>query len=214
MFKFFCSKKGFTFVELMAVVTILGILTAVAVPLFISGLNNQKRKDCQNQCIVMETVVKQAMYGMIDNGAKQEEYKEGEVVVKEEIDIAGWGDGPDKIQYNPGSGIENNDHTRTKLNIDSKYDYKYCTIFNKTLTLGKIRGGYWADGSFESYKVGATPKNHRYLKKKSLENALLYKYLSNSELPICPFDDPDSPKYHYVIFGDGSVFCTCPECNK
>lgn len=192
MFRFLRSEKGFTVVELAAVLIVLGILTAVAVPLFAVSLKSQKRKDCRNQALVVETLVQQAMYGMIDNGKKQET-----------INIAAWADGGTlpKIQHNPADS----------LNIPSSYDYKYYTVFDKNLTLGDIRGHYWKDYGNLSYSEGCD--NGHYLKKKAMDNALLYTFLSNGEFPVCPFDDPDSPQYKYVVFEDGSVFCTCPECN-
>lgn len=193
MFRFLRSEKGFTVPELAIALVILGILTAVAVPLFTAGLNEQKQKDCRNQALIIETTVQQAMYGMIDNGKKQET-----------INIASWADGgtPVKKQHTPADG----------LNIDSSFNYKYYTVFDKNLTLGDIRGHYWKDFGNVSYPDGC--ENGHYLKKKAMDNTSLYTFLSNEEFPFCPFDDPKSPQYEYVIFEDGSVFCTCPDCNE
>lgn len=69
MYKFLKTKKAFTYVELMIVVLLLGILTAVAIPLAGSVIKNQKTKDCKNQIVIIEGHVKTVMSGMEDNGA-------------------------------------------------------------------------------------------------------------------------------------------------
>jgi prepilin-type N-terminal cleavage/methylation domain-containing protein len=58
MFKLM-NKKGFTLVELMIVVVILGILVAIAVPIFNSVTKNAKRKACQSNMRVMLGIVVQ-----------------------------------------------------------------------------------------------------------------------------------------------------------
>lgn len=191
LYKLFLSKKGFTMVEILIVVLVLGILTAIAVPVFSLSLKKQRQDDCRNQRLVIETAVQQAMYGMIDNGRKQDK-----------INIALWADGANKIQYNPNGQI--------KFNLDESYNYTYYTPLNESLTLGQIRGGYNPDYSKESCELTG-----KYLKKQRLENVAFYTYLDNMEIPVCPFaDDTNSQGYYYCIFADGTVCCTCPDCNE
>lgn len=201
LYQFLCSKKGFTMIEILIVVAVLSILVGVCVPIFDASLKIQKRNDCRNQTLVIKTAVTQAMFGMLDNGRRQEE-----------IDIAYWPDGGEfyKAQYNPND-------PDLKLNLGSEYDYKYFTKLDEVLTLGKIRGGYRDINQYPDYKDGCE-NQRRYLKKKNLENVEFYRFLDNQELPVCPFANYENDKteddYYYCIFYDGTVCCTCPECNK
>lgn len=200
LYRFLSSKKGFTMMEILIVVIILGILVGVAVPVYTGVLNTQKRNDCRNQKLVIQTAVKQAMFGMMDNGKRQEE-----------IAIPFWPDGGDlmKKQYRP-------DDPNFKLNVDSALNYKYYTKLDEAITLGDIRGGYRDINQYPDYKDGCD--KGFYLKKQKLENVEFYKYLDNQEIPVCPFADyenePTDDDYFYCIFYDGTVCCTCPECNE
>jgi prepilin-type N-terminal cleavage/methylation domain-containing protein len=211
-FRILKSKKGFSLVELMTVVVILGILSAVAVPMFINAFDAQARKDCKNQVTVIEAQVKEAMTGMMDNGAAQ--YKTELVGGIENKYL--WIDFS-KIQDDHKAKYAADD---VEGNSDDVYNNKQCFVLIKSqdipgkiaFTLGDLRGGYRPQ-NLNEYKEGCD--QGYFLKKKKLENVEFYKYLPNEEIPICPFSNPDKNEiYYYYIFDDGEVICSCPKCHK
>ena len=72
LYKNLHNKKGFTLTEIMTCVIVLGILTAVAVPIFSLSVKKQRVQECQLNRQMVTTTVRNVMAGMTDNGAKQE----------------------------------------------------------------------------------------------------------------------------------------------
>lgn len=63
------SKKGFTLVELMIVVVIMGILVAVAVPVYGAVTKNAEKKSCDSNIrIIKENLSSYQMTGGADGG--------------------------------------------------------------------------------------------------------------------------------------------------
>lgn len=231
MFRFLLSKKGFTVVELVMTVTILAILTAIAIPVFGAGLKKLKQNECRNQRTVISTAVEQAMSGMIDNGKKQPK-----------IDF-------EKLQADHYSVYEADDIVG---NSDDAYNGKKCfvlwyTKFNSTvdmhtatkasnqqpMTFADLRGGYRPNPDTVTNRDGTTYEegcaDGYYLKKEkytthtdedgnTVEAMKFYELLDNNEIPVCPFAKEDyskdkAPEYMYFIFEDGTVLCSCDECH-
>ena len=130
LYKFFLSKKGFTLVELLVVVTILGVITAIAVPVFSAGLKKQRQDDCRNQRLVIQSTIQQAMYGMIDNGRRQEK------IYFEDLQTDHY------CQY-PGDGVVGNgDDAFVGQNCFVIWYNKIDTTNQLVFTLGDLRNGY------------------------------------------------------------------------
>ncbi len=196
MYRYLLSEKGFTAIEILTVVVILGILTAVGVPVFTSIQKTQEINDCKNQRTVIQALVKEAMYGMVDNGMPQYKIVDG-VMDKDEIVI-------DFAKVTRKT-------TLTKIEKDTctKYQGEDCFVLvqgDDCFTLGELRGGY-RDG-VEEYEDGCKLGN--YLKKEKYADTPFYLFLSNEEVPVCPRNN--SAKYY--IFADGTVVCSCHDCHE
>lgn len=232
LYRFFLSKKGFTAVEMLIAVSVLGILTAVAVPVFKGAVEKQKLNECSNQRTVIKTAFEQVMYGMVDNGKKQETIKDANGnVIRYALNFSGKRPPHLNVKY-PAVKVDDTAGIGTG---DDAYVDSPCFVLcydkqipgKKPFTIGDIRGGYrpktkeqdsvngkdYYEGCAEGY----------YLKKKELKDKPFYEYLNSDEIPVCPFADLDdndkSNDYYYHILWDTQtdslkVLCSCPECNK
>ncbi len=207
LYSFFLSKRGYTFVEVLIVVTVLGILVAVGVPIFTTGAKAEKIRDCNNQRTVIQGTVQEAMTGMMDNGKSQDKIRFDRIQDDHEGTL------PASLQ-----AIANNKKTAGDISCTN------CLVLIEdqqiagkiAFTLGDLRGGYRDVNTYPEYRDGCDWGY--FLKKKILAGNKFYLYLANEEIPVCPFadftDNKENNDYYYYIFEDGSVYCSCPECNK
>lgn len=221
LYRFLLSKKGYSFVEVLIVVVVLGILVAVGVPIFVSGYRAQAVKDCNNQKTIVSTLFGEVTTGMMDSGTTQDKVDFSRVQADH------------KATY-PGDGVNG-----TK---DDAYVGKDCFVLIEdqgipgkiAFTIGDIRGGYFGQNAWNSYaevvrvhgsydeyyteKYDLGVERGYYLKKQAMENEKFYLHFTNQEIPVCPFADFDNNSttddYRYYIFEDGTVVCSCPHCNE
>lgn len=233
MFKFLLSKKGFTLTEIFTVTIIIAILAAVAVPIFSSSVKKQHQNECKNNRTIISTAFEQVMYGMVDNGKKQESLRDAnKVVIRPALDLNNSKIQEDhKVTY-PAVAIKDDKNIGV---ADNDYFGDACFVLcydkqipgKKPFTIGDIRGGYrpktkeqdsingkdYTEGCADGY----------YLKKSSLGDKPFYEILDNQEIPVCPFadfsDTDTTNDYYYHILWDTDtdsikVLCSCPECNE
>ena len=193
LYRYLLSKKGFTMMEMLIAVLVLGILVGVAVPLFSNVIEIRKKEDCESQRAVVNGLVLEAMTGMMDNGKKQP-----------------------KIYFNKVQVDHKTTYPITEGDGDNAYEGNECFILCSSgdgrvaFTLGDLRGGY-RDDSIEEYNEGCDLGY--FLKKEKLKNVMFYTYCVNHEPPFCPFSDEDEPIYYY-IFEDGTVLCPNEACHE
>lgn len=170
MYRFLCSKKGYTFMEMMIVVALLGILVAVGVPIYFISARKQRVNDCKMQREVIAATVNEIMTGMMDSGKQQPSIDMAKIAAANKKTIGGV----------------------TYVILDS-------------VTLREIRGGYRQNPSTKSYDDGCLLGN--YLKKDKLGEKAIRVYLSNEEIPVCPFVEKDGSSEKYLIDSQGNVLC-------
>lgn len=207
LYSFFLSKKGYTFMEVLIVVMMLGILVAVGVPIFVDSSKTQKIGDCKNQATVIQGAVQEAMYGMFDNGMKQPK------IPFDRIQDDHEGTLPSSLSTIANEKMNAGDIS-CKNCLVLIYDQQISGKI--AFTLGDLRGGYRDVNTYPEYAEGCS--FGYFLKKEKLKNDLFYMYLGNAEIPVCPFadyeDSDEENDYYYYIFEDGSVYCSNPECNE
>ncbi len=229
-FKIMRTKNGFTLVEILIVVSILAILTAIAVPMYSFDLKKNKIADCKSQATAIQATVKLAMGGMYDNGASQDKIRFESPNIKEASHYTTYT--ADSITDNADDGY----------NEDKCFVLIYETEATSELeafTLGDLRGGYRCKdhdnvenheaNPYSDYESGFV--NGHYLKKRKYSSVdkerdvggetypikYFYTFLANQEIPVCPFADFENSDttddYRYYIFEDGTVICSCPDCH-
>ncbi|MBQ8472962.1 MAG: type II secretion system protein [Bacilli bacterium] len=114
------SKKGFTLVELLAVITLLSILMAIAVPNVISTINNNKRNNFLTDASRM---IAKAEYLVASSKTARDELKNRPVIYY--MDTNGLNE-KQEFQTDPDGGSYDSS-SYVKVSLDATVNtYKYC----------------------------------------------------------------------------------------
>jgi len=94
-FRFKNNEKGFTLVELLVVMVIIGILVAIAVPIYTQGTTQANRRAVEANLRTIESAIMR--YGAITKG---------DIPDKEDLDtyFMEWPEGPDGVEYDVSAG--------------------------------------------------------------------------------------------------------------
>lgn len=74
MMKFLRSNKGFTLVELLIVVVIIGILVAIAIPVYSEITRSAKERACESNVRIIKSAILQ--YQVAENGDEPDDISE------------------------------------------------------------------------------------------------------------------------------------------
>lgn len=95
---FMKSKKGFTLVELMVVVVIIGILTAIAVPVYNSVTINAERRAVEANLRTIDGAIMQFV-ASTDGATEVTGGSTGNLVTGDNATLASWPEGPGSATY-------------------------------------------------------------------------------------------------------------------
>ena len=131
------SKKGFTLVELLGVLVVLGLISVIIVPKVIDSITTSKEAAYQTQVEIIENAAKK--YGISNDLLYPKEGEKKYIAVK---DLIAVGELSDKEIINPKTGNKMNGYVLVEYNSGyQQYEYTYVEEIDEN-TLGAMGPTY------------------------------------------------------------------------